>query len=1082
MKASLMLLKSLLISLTFAVLLLQCEADILREADALNSEGALFEDALAGKSIDFADLNEPISLDGEGLSLGLSNQRHLSQWISPYSLSAAVGDYNSRKQPLPLRLTCSRGGRILRFSRAVYGNGECSVGVVDELTKLYVGRTSLYFWVGWQNLEFSSPPCPAPRMLNITIVCGSSSPSTPKASPKAPSSPTWKRAVTPKKGSTPTAKVPTKSTPPKVATATAKVPVKTTSTPKVAKATPKKASPTAKAVAPKATVTSKPKPSSTKATVKPKPSSTKPTVTKKASSTKPTVTRKPSSTKPTVTRKPSATKPTRKPSFTKASPSVTRRPTRTKRPSALTKKPIATAKITVTRKRTRRPTRIATAVKFTPKRVRTPVPRPEPTQKPGPVIKGFDSTKIRYTLDTPEFVFYPSEEEKHYPDMAAVDMHLPNKQIRAYSGKGKTDLIVKGSSLGNTLSPKYRLNIMWDPPDYYTNVLEAVQYDATTGIAHGWVHIETWTGDRGGTWFHGEITYTKSLDSGITWSPYKFTKADYTVSSAGPYFYKRLSTGCGAHWVVGPEGPYYYMYYVDMWAEQPDGSNAPGRCIARATKTSGGAPGTWNKFYRGSWSEPGVRYGLPQEQQGYCSAIEVAGTATSYVCTTNTRECFWVNIPPSFIGRIMASKNGYSGWTSLGGVFLPNFVARTAGQSAIANTWYQGYQSILKDENSEYWMYAFIISEDTTHRRAIVRQRIKFEKASVDGCSGRIALTYWSQVGTGIVRLGIKPTDDRSWNKLRRFGYASTCYGRMLTRLVECAVSSSDRYFLATDEECTASKRAPDGSRLRYVGPAGQVRNSPKAGLDPLYRCYDTARKAFNYDIKDCEDTANGIRSKLLGYMMKANSDWSADLSSLGEDPFYDPDFNMTANGYDTYSDPLWDTTLSAESREELLQEAETTGLVPGQSSGPSVTVIAVSVSLAVATVSMLAIAAVVLIRRRRLQPDYRPNTPSPSSRPARTPTRTPKGKRSTRADRPFVELDQRATTPGTPTSGRSKEVVGLPPLRVAWFEEQQLYFPQQQQQQQQDLPKPSAPPAHADNSSANDSAVNGPAPAPEKA
>mmetsp|Transcript_28767 Transcript_28767/g.48347 ORF Transcript_28767/g.48347 Transcript_28767/m.48347 type:complete len:922 (-) Transcript_28767:269-3034(-) len=893
MKASLMLLKSLLISLTFAVLLLQCEADILREADALNSEGALFEDALAGKSIDFADLNEPISLDGEGLSLGLSNQRHLSQWISPYSLSAAVGDYNSRKQPLPLRLTCSRGGRILRFSRAVYGNGECSVGVVDELTKLYVGRTSLYFWVGWQNLEFSSPPCPAPRMLNITIVCGSSSPSTPKASPKAPSSPTWKRAVTPKKGSTPTAKVPTKSTPPKVATATAKVPVKTTSTPKVAKATPKKASPTAKAVAPKATVTSKPKPSSTKATVKPKPSSTKPTVTKKASSTKPTVTRKPSSTKPTVTRKPSATKPTRKPSFTKASPSVTRRPTRTKRPSALTKKPIATAKITVTRKRTRRPTRIATAVKFTPKRVRTPVPRPEPTQKPGPVIKGFDSTKIRYTLDTPEFVFYPSEEEKHYPDMAAVDMHLPNKQIRAYSGKGKTDLIVKGSSLGNTLSPKYRLNIMWDPPDYYTNVLEAVQYDATTGIAHGWVHIETWTGDRGGTWFHGEITYTKSLDSGITWSPYKFTKADYTVSSAGPYFYKRLSTGCGAHWVVGPEGPYYYMYYVDMWAEYPDGRHAPARCMARALKTAAG-PGGWRKFYRGEWSQPGAVFGAPQEQQGLCSAMaDIYGTSVTPVNIRQGGQAqkIFVNIPPSFVGYMSVSLDGHN-WQRTTGNLMPNLQPQTAGEAAISNPWYEGYHSLLEDENGNYFMYAFIISSvNTGDNRAIVRYPMEFERATVPGCAGRIALARYVQGSE--VRVTYQAVDTRVWTKTGEICFLSVCYGRFLQRLVECISMPSGQHFVAMQGECAMGRRAPDGGSVLYYGAAGQSRAMFKPGLVPLYRCYYANRR--HYDYSTSATTTCGAGAVLLGFVMPAGSSWSqGGLASLEADPFYDPSYNYT--------------------------------------------------------------------------------------------------------------------------------------------------------------------------------------------
>jgi len=515
---------------------------------------------------------------------------------------------------------------------------------------------------------------------------------------------------------------------------------------------------------------------------------------------------------------------------------------------------------------------------------------------PDPDISGgvgaLSPSTIRFSIRPAQYVYFPSDLEKHYPDFAACGFKMKSGELRIYSGKGKTDLIVKGHRLGQVLSPKYRVNLTWNPPAYYTTVMEAAVHDHDRGVTHGYVHIETWTGDVGASWFHGEVTYSKSLDGGISWAPAQFTKRDYVVSSAGPYRNGGKNTGCGAHWVTDA-GTYYYMYYVDMWAEYPDGRHAPARCMARALKTAAG-PGGWRKFYRGEWSQPGAVFGAPQEQQGLCSAMaDIYGTSVTPVNIRQGGQAqkIFVNIPPSFVGYMSVSLDGHN-WQRTTGNLMPNLQPQTAGEAAISNPWYEGYHSLLEDENGNYFMYAFIISSvNTGDNRAIVRYPMEFERATVPGCAGRIALARYVQGSE--VRVTYQAVDTRVWTKTGEICFLSVCYGRFLQRLVECISMPSGQHFVAMQGECAMGRRAPDGGSVLYYGAAGQSRAMFKPGLVPLYRCYYANRR--HYDYSTSATTTCGAGAVLLGFVMPAGSSWSqGGLASLEADPFYDPSYNYT--------------------------------------------------------------------------------------------------------------------------------------------------------------------------------------------
>jgi len=158
------------------------------------------------------------------------------------------------------------------------------------------------------------------------------------------------------------------------------------------------------------------------------------------------------------------------------------------------------------------------------------------------------------------------------------------------------------------------VNVTKDEPYYYTNDMQAAWHDPDKNITRGWFHLEIGTGTQ--SFFVGEIAYAESNDYGINFKPNQFDrlKSDRAILSSGPYFKTAEEVmesgtrngGTGPHWLV-EVGDYLYMYYIDMWGERVNGTHRFGVCLAHATKESGGVPGSWFKWYKGSFSEPGIR-------------------------------------------------------------------------------------------------------------------------------------------------------------------------------------------------------------------------------------------------------------------------------------------------------------------------------------------------------------------------------------------------------------------------------------------------------------------------------------------
>jgi len=539
---------------------------------------------------------------------------------------------------------------------------------------------------------------------------------------------------------------------------------------------------------------------------------------------------------------------------------------------------------------------------------------------------------VRYALGTPEYVYWPDPLEPHYPDQAWVALVLPNRQCRAYSAKGSADLVVRGPRMKDVLNPKFALNIDADPGGplrYYTHDVEGVWFDTTTGLMHCWVHIETYTGDT--RWFHGEITHSQSADGGITWDPGVYRQQHIAISSAGPYSYRNLNTGTGAH-SSADSGNFLYIYWVDMWAEFPSGRrNRPGQCIARAPKSSAGRPGSWLKLYRGSFSEPGIG--------GRCTEHEsLSGTFVHPVVLSNTMERLFVNLPPSFVGRMAVSTDGGQDWVPTYGGFLPTIIAVTASEFAISRTAYIGYNSLVEDENGLYWMYAMNMGSYESDLRNIVRFPIRFARAAVEGCAGRMGLTRWRHRTSGALWITWQPVDNTAWQSTGIVAYVSSCSVSGTTRVVDCS-DAMDRHFIGYDEECGRGIRAPmnNGNTLAYYGSLGSILVNAAPGMVQFWRCFIQQGARGYYDVAvgtRCPQVSRGNR--LLGFIIPPNtavsimdySNGTIDSSDVAPanftlysedpDPFYDP-----AGDNAQEADPTWSTQFHRKARLKAYKKHE---------------------------------------------------------------------------------------------------------------------------------------------------------------
>ncbi|WP_354637894.1 RICIN domain-containing protein [Kitasatospora camelliae] len=139
--------------------------------------------------------------------------------------------------------------------------------------------------------------------------------------------------------------------------------------------------------------------------------------------------------------------------------------------------------------------------------------------------------------------------------------------------------------------------------------LSGIWIDPDTGDWYGLVHNE-FTPDPFGDGLHYDaVDYAVSTDQGRTWtikdhvltSPYSTKRGDTTAFPHETYDY-----GDGDQRLfVDTASGYFYVFYGSRIVDKSGGWKAFHEHVARAPISSKMAPGSWQKWYDGAWSEPG---------------------------------------------------------------------------------------------------------------------------------------------------------------------------------------------------------------------------------------------------------------------------------------------------------------------------------------------------------------------------------------------------------------------------------------------------------------------------------------------
>jgi len=566
-----------------------------------------------------------------------------------------------------------------------------------------------------------------------------------------------------------------------------------------------------------------------------------------------------------------------------------------------------------------------------------------------------------------------------------------------YTGFGKAALIVNSTQLNDTLPNPPLLNIKSKAPEYYTRVLQGVWEDTSAGLIRGNVHIETNTCGVT-TYYHGEIYYVESRDGGLTWYPETATytpplyktcpgpngyinttfSSDWIITSNGPYRKTAAQaaesatrhTGTGAQWsqVVGD---FVHTYYVDFWAEMPDGSHRFAVCVARSPFSSGGKPGTWTKFYNGSFSQPGIN--------GKCSPVaNMSGVATARLNVrwsnddNTTAARLYLSVPTTFSGSMSVSDDGLN-WYRIPGPFVPFLGNSLNDGSKISSsqTWFLGYNQFVQEDDNKLWMYSMNIASGRGDVRSIVRFPLDIRVRPFPGCGGRITLARYRSTNSSDVWVTWQPQEPSKYSLLAEVGYLSACDSMYLDQLVDCYSPVLKRHFIAHAKECVYSKTTPDGtpSTLVYLGSLGQSRTVSFAGLVPLYRCFNPVTKV--YDAVVNENCTTGNIQWDMGYIMplRVPGGDGTSLFDMPVDPFYDP-AQPTIGPYSTEG-LLVEDALDLVKASSLKEEEDSSAASKSSLSSSSFTTTFVTVGVVGGVVMVATIAVVSYVshhyRRRRV-------------------------------------------------------------------------------------------------------------------
>ena len=441
---------------------------------------------------------------------------------------------------------------------------------------------------------------------------------------------------------------------------------------------------------------------------------------------------------------------------------------------------------------------------------------------------------------------------------------------------------------------------------------------ANASVVHGFFHQE-WNCDyAAGLYTNKSVGYARSDDGGLTFMP-----AGPTVQLiAGNNFSATHQCGEGDHGVVRV-GDYLYLLFIE-WDGPSSIHGGTTAALARSAVADRGAPGTWFKWYNGSFSEPGVG--------GRSDVVWLPGTA-AYAVPAAAADAL-IAIGVIFSGPLDVAWSGGDGsaaapteWAPAAAGPLFNF-GWSSWDRDINSSELIGYPGLTSDAGSpdaslsgKLWVYhTYLAPGDTFETRWLVRRPLRIMQAAPGGAAAAAAAEAGAAPPTALSALSVWASTTlaggaRFWaaggpvtpstpgnfslapalpGTQTAFAYIATSAAVAdLVELVECVPSAAGLragiVALATADECGRAGGAfPAGVPLRTPGWAaptaeaaealgwasvvdvdGKAAHPVGARAVALWRCVGAGASNFSAGLGGCEGAGAGFTADAqLGFAL----------------------------------------------------------------------------------------------------------------------------------------------------------------------------------------------------------------------
>jgi len=339
---------------------------------------------------------------------------------------------------------------------------------------------------------------------------------------------------------------------------------------------------------------------------------------------------------------------------------------------------------------------------------------------------------------------------------------------------------------------------------------------------------------------HKSGAYAESYDGGLTFVKVNYPNNQVLTGTDQPT--DGQQTGAGDLSVIRWRDK-YWMYFYD-W------NQSAGTGVAISSLQDGGKPGTWKKWYNGSFSQPGLG--------GNTTIIGWFGTSVSHYQPADRLALIVVDV--GFGGvRLRFTNNGVDFNEQLGEPLMvvedENWLNRDQTGELI------GYPSIMAPNGSRSWIDRFYLTymylqpnENFQKRYIVVREVLVTTNPQPVSPQVRIALTRYfsSNRNDHWVTTAMPPSD---YQKEYILGYLFTKdYGGM-TKVVDC-------YIPDWDDHMVDIGNCPAGTiKLRTLG---WVYSNSQPGTVALHRCYFPDWTDHWVSTIPCDQEGSGVQEEFI--------------------------------------------------------------------------------------------------------------------------------------------------------------------------------------------------------------------------